>query len=381
MPVFRFDKAFDIARSVKAFLSPKAGVTRDAVQDAGQHGEQADGPENARRPISEYEKKIESKKHELRLIATELRAAKKRGERSERIEQMKRVKRKKQEIFQLERELYTAGEQRVGGEEPGTTGALPDFAVIGGAKCGTTFFYHLLTLHPHVEPAAMKEPHYFDRLFDEGTEWYRGCFPKPRWKDGRRTITGDGTPGYLFHPLAPERMAEVVPQARLIALLRNPVERTYSAYHHRVRNGSERRTFEEAVEEALKAEEARRPGEVREVIQRGDPDLDKDLPHGFLSNCVYVDHLLRWSEFFVDEQMLILKSEDFFERPSETLKPVLGFLGLPEWEPEASELPEKRKNKGGYEQGMDPALRRRLEEFFEPHNRRLYEYLGVNFGW
>ena len=79
--------------------------------------------------------------------------------------------------------------------------------------------------------------------------------------------------------------------------------------------------------------------------------------------------------------MLVLKSEDFFERPADTLKLVLDFLNLPEWEPRAREVNLNKRNRGGYEQNMNPATRRRLEEYFEPHNRRLYEYLGVDFGW
>jgi hypothetical protein len=76
----------------------------------------------------------------------------------------------------------------------------------------------------------------------------------------------------------------------------------------------------------------------------------------------------------------VLKSEDLFERPRETLKLVLDFLDLPDWEPEASQL-VSRRNKGEYEQEMDPSTRRQLEGFFEPHNRRLYDYLGRDFGW
>jgi hypothetical protein len=76
--------------------------------------------------------------------------------------------------------------------------------------------------------------------------------------------------------------------------------------------------------------------------------------------------------------MLILKSEDFFERPRETLKLIFNFLDLPDWEPEASEL--GNINKGEYE-GMDSVTRRRLEEYFEPHNQRLYDYLGRDLGW
>ena len=90
-----------------------------------------------------------------------------------------------------------------------------------------------------------------------------------------------------------------------------------------------------------------------------------------------MDHLLRWSRFFREEHMLVLKSEDFFERTQETLERVLDFLDLPRWEAEA---PDKR-NKGEYETQMAPATRQRLEEYFEPHNERLYEHLGIDFEW
>lgn len=345
----RFDKAFRIVRDAKAFLSPEGD---DALPDTEQHEEQAEKPKKARRRKREQRKRLRSKKQELSQITKELHVAKRGGERSERFEQVKRTKKKKQEIFRLKNEIRTA-KRGVEGE----LGALPDFVVIGAPKCGTTFLYHLLTKHPHVEPSAFKELHFFDLLFEEGTEWYRQCFLPPKLKDGRETITGDGTPSYLFHPHAAERMAGVIPEAKLIALLRNPVDRTYSAYHHRARNRDQIRTFEETVETSL------------------------DGPNqGFLSQSIYVDHLLRWSRFFSREQMLVLKSEDFFEHPRETMKFVLDFLDLPDWEPAASELRDK-VNKGGYEQRMDPATRRRLEDYFEPHNQRLYEFLGVDFGW
>jgi len=165
----------------------------------------------------------------------EQRAAKDKAKRSEYRNREESVQ---QEILQLERELGIAKERRAGGspairpapraEGETERGALPDFVVIGGKKCGTIFLYHLLTQHPLVERAAGKEVHFFNRSFDEGIEWYRRCFPTPRWKDGRRSITGEATPEYLHHPLAPERMAKVIPQARLIVLLRNPVDRAYS---------------------------------------------------------------------------------------------------------------------------------------------------------
>ena len=340
----RFDRAFRMVRDAKAFLSPEGdGAETD------QQVEPAEKPKKARRRKREQKTKLRDKRQELSQIAEELHIAKREAEKPERVEQVKRIKKKKQEIFRVMNELR--------GAKLRTEGALPHFVVIGAPKCGTTFFYHLLTKHPLVEPSAFKEVHFFDLLFEEGIEWYRQCFLPPKLKDGRETITGDGTPSYLFHPLVAERMAGVIPEAKLIALLRNPVDRTYSAYHHRARNRDQVRTFDEIVEASL------------------------DGPNqGFLFQSIYVDHLLRWSEFFPKKQMLVLKSEDFFEHPRETMKLALDFLDLPDWEPEASELRD-RVNKGGYEQRMDPSIRRRLEEYFEPHNQRLYEYLGVDFGW
>jgi hypothetical protein len=321
--------------------------------------------EQVRRKSKKIRSKLRHKRQEIRQIRKELRAAKDKAERSEHSKKTTRVK---QEILQLKRELRTVKEQgarnaplarpalrSVGAPQ---TGALPDFVIIGGRKCGTTFLYHLLTQHPHVERAARKEVHFFDRSFDEGIEWYRRCFPEPRWKDGRRFITGEATPDYLSYRPVPKRMAEVAPEARLITLLRNPVDRAYSDYHHVARREPDTRPLEEAMDYA---------------------SLD-DTRNKFLSKGIYVDHLLRWSRFFSDEQMLVLKSEDFFERPMDTLKLLLNFLDLPTWEPKFWGLRYK-PNKGNYKQKMDPVTRRRLEEYFEPHNRRLYEYLGVDLGW
>jgi Sulfotransferase domain len=322
--------------------------------------------------ISEYEQRKERLQQERTRLREELRA-KKEGKRAEKIVHKKMKKGAQQEIFQLEKERRAAHEQWT------ETGALPDFVIIGGKKCGTTFLYHLLGQHPLVEPAASKELHFFDALFDEGIEWYRQCFPAPRWEDGRRTITGEASP-YMANRPAPERMAKVVPEARLIALLRNPVERTYSDYQMVTRKDREHKTFEEAIglREPAEAGEARTVGKEGVNSEGEDANLDDDSE--YLSRSRYAEHLLRWSEFFPREQMLVLKCEDFFDNPKQTLKVVLEFLGLPEWEPEPSKL-ENKRNAGRYEDDMDPTTRGRLEEYFEPHNRRLYDYLGKDFGW
>jgi hypothetical protein len=332
----------------------QSGLPRGAAADVNQHEERA---ENQNRLRNEIKIKI----HELSQMDWTYRAAK----------GLRKWKKTQQEIFELRREL-SAAEEGVTGEPQ--TGALPDFVVIGAAKSGTTSFYHLLVQHPLVDRAASKELRFFDHLFDEGVEWYRRCFARPRLKDGRRTITGEATPYYLFYPHAPKRMAEVVPQARLIALLRNPVDRAYSHHHMMVRRGYETLGFEEAIE----AEEERLRDERNKMLEDEYYVSVEHQHFSYLSRGVYVEQLSPWSEFFRKDQILVLKSEAFFERPAETFRLVFDFLGLPDWEPKTWNV---RKKGDKYQQKMDPATRERLEEYFEPHNKRLYDFLGKDFGW
>ncbi len=378
MPVFRFNKAFGVARGLKVFLNLRGGVTRGAlpdVENVQRHKKQAQKLRNARKRIKQQREKIKKQAETLRHSRRHI------GRRKE------KLRSKDREIFQLKNELRAAKEQlasatngrpatRMAGKSE--TGALPDFVIIGAMKGGTTSLYDLLTQHPNVQRAALKELHYFDDNFDKGIEWYRSQFSPPRWKDRQKFITGEATPTYLSHPPVPERMAEVVPQARLIVLLRNPVDRAYSHYQMTIRNIWQTRSFEEVVA----AEIARLVNKEEVAPKRGPRTSVGHHPERveYLKGGIYVDQLLRWSRFFGQEQMLVLKSEDFYERTPETLKLVLDFLRLPDWQPEPSVLSTLSKRQNRYPR-MNSATRRRLEDYFEPHNQRLYEYLGVDFGW
>ena len=89
-----------------------------------------------------------------------------------------------------------------------------------------------------------------------------------------------------------------------------------------------------------------------------------------------MDQLLVWSSYFPPRQMLVLKSEDLFDDTTNTLERVLDFLEIPHWTPAAYSIPNKREYTG-----VDPFVRQRLDEYYKPYNQRLYEYLGVDFGW
>ena len=256
---------------------------------------------------------------------------------------------------------------------------MPDFLIIGGQKCGTTSLYNHLVEHPGVLPASRKEVHYFsDRSFGKGRLWYRAHFPTALYRyyarrvRRREFVTGEATPYYIFHPLSPKRARETVPRARLIALLRNPVDRAYSQYNHELRRGAETLPFEGAIER----EEGRLRGEREKMLRDEGYHSFSYLYHSYLARGVYVDQLMAWRKFFPEEQLLVLKSEDLFADPAAVVERSLDFLGVPAGEPKDY----GRLNEGRYAE-MDPLLRERLVEYFRPHNERLYEYLGTDLGW
>lgn len=253
---------------------------------------------------------------------------------------------------------------------------LPDFLIIGAQKCGTSFLYRLLAQHPYVRPAFVKEVHYFDLNFEKGDNWYRSRFPLQVGKN-QKCVTGEASPYYLFHPHAPRRAAATLPEAKLLVLLRNPVDRAYSHYQHQVMRvtweGHETLPFEDAIE----AEKERLDGELEKLLQDEYYDSLNYRSYSYLSRGIYVDQLLAWSKIFDRAQMLVLRSEDLFGDAGSTLRTILDFLQIPRWEPETpASIPNKREYTN-----LNPVLQQRLEQYFEPHNRRLYEYLGEDLGW
>ncbi|MFN8591499.1 MAG: sulfotransferase [Thermomicrobiales bacterium] len=238
---------------------------------------------------------------------------------------------------------------------------LPDFIIIGAQRGGTTSLYRYLVEHPDIGPAYCKEVHYFDRYFDRGPNWYLAHFPIR----GEYKIAGEASPYYLFHPEVPERLREYVPNAKLIALLRNPIDRAYSQYQMNSRKGNESLSFEEAVE--------REP----ERLAGTDDPLDPSWRHhSYLARGLYAEQLRRWFEIFPRDQIMVIQSERFYGNPERTLHEVQAAIGLPPHTPGRF----KAFHQSEYPQ-MDDALLERLRAHFAPHNRDLYDLLGVDFGW
>lgn len=250
---------------------------------------------------------------------------------------------------------------------------LPDFLIIGAQRGGTTSLYRYLCAHPAVAPAFTKEIHFFDYNFERGVGWYRAHFPTYFDKGrGKFSVTGEASPYYLFFPLAASRAAAIVPQAKLIVLLRNPVERAFSHYYHEVRLGLEPLS----AEAAFAAEEARLAGECEKILSDPRYYSFNHQNYSYLARGRYAEQLERWFRYFSRQQFLILASEEFYRDPATIFSRVLEFLELPQWQPD-SFPPE---NQGAYAP-MDATLRARLTDYFRPYNARLYELLGTDFGW
>ena len=261
---------------------------------------------------------------------------------------------------------------------------LPDFLIIGTQRGGTTSLYNYLMGRPGVGPAAVKELHFFDKKFHKGSAWYRAHFPtsiqKYAFELSRKQhfATGEASAYYLFHPHAPRRVAGLLPGAKLIVLLRNPVDRAYSQYNFEVELGRESLSFEEAI-----AAEEERIGKERERILADERYVSFDHSrYSYLARGVYVDQLRAWMDYFPREQFLLLRSEDFYADPASSLERVSQFLQLAALQ--AHERTKKYKqhnyNNTPYS-SMDPATRERLLVYFEPHNRRLSDFLGMTFDW
>jgi hypothetical protein len=262
---------------------------------------------------------------------------------------------------------------------------LPDFLIIGAHRAGTTSLSRYLDQHPCVAarfPRAqdIKGVRYFDESYFRGIDWYRSHFPTAAYRTylqrlhGSAAVVGDASAYYLFHPLAPERAARALPDAKVIVLLRDPIERAYSHWNRERRTGKEPL---ERFEDAIAAEADRLDGEVDRILA---DDRYYSYAHenfSYLTQGLYLEPLRRWLERYRPEQVQIESSETFLRDPQTVYDRVLRLLGLPSRQLRDAEP----RNTGTAREELDSTTRRELGALVAPHNRRLEAYLGLDLGW
>lgn len=188
--------------------------------------------------------------------------------------------------------------------------ALPTFFIIGAAKAGTTSLHYYLDQHPQVQMSAIKEPHFFagpengipfppERV--ESRDQYERLF------DPAFEARGEASPSYTNAPRregVPERIGELVPDAKFVYLVRDPIERTVSHYRHEVASGNEQRPLEKALDEIAD-------------------------PHSYLAcHSLYARQLELYLRRFPDDRVLVIDQAELLLDREATLREVFAFLAV-----------------------------------------------------
>jgi hypothetical protein len=254
----------------------------------------------------------------------------------------------------------------------------PDFLMIGAQRCGTSSLFRALMAHPQIlRPVMHKGVNYFDLNHFRGDAWYRAHFPvrtiaRTRTKRYGEPHVFEASGYYLYHPFAPQRIRHDLPDVKLIALLRDPIERAYSAYQHELARGFEWETFDRALD----LEDERLAGEVKRMAYDETYESFAHRHHSYTRRGHYAEQLAVYAELFDRSSLLLIESEAFFADPQGQFRRVVDFLGL------ADVMPTQFGRYNAQPRAdMATRTRRRLEEHFAEHDVRLEEFLGGPPGW
>lgn len=264
---------------------------------------------------------------------------------------------------------------------------LPDALIVGAQRCGTSSLFKYLGGHPDVMPSFRKEIGYFTVAYHLGQDWYRAHFPlriERRLRSARSSslVSFEATPDYLLDPRAPGRAAKLVPAAKIVVLLRDPVARALSHYDHTRRLGLESLSLFDAIER-----EEERVSEAFRSIHR---DASLPLPvecrrYSYVTRGMYAVQIRQWMQHYEADRFLIIRSEDFFRQTGVVFQQILAFLGLRAWQPTAF----KNYSYVSHEKPSDTTqnteerrmIRWSLAERLAPANQMLADLLGRDFDW
>jgi hypothetical protein len=250
--------------------------------------------------------------------------------------------------------------------------ARPDFLIIGAQKAGTTALFHMLNQHSQLFAPDMKEVHYFDNdeWYEEGRlRDYHQRFPR-RTEVGKRGRCFEVTPMYLFHPKVAERIFNYNPEIKLIAILRDPSERAFSAwtmYHYHFREGKyaylhDPRRFDEAV--------------AAEMGQFEKWQFEQDKI-AYVRRGIYVEQLQRYYRYFKSSQVLIIDHREMLENFGRVSAMIQDFVGVPY---EALVF-EGRNRREVDDREKYISVLSELKAFYRPYNADLFRLLNRDFRW
>lgn len=243
-------------------------------------------------------------------------------------------------------------------------------------KAGTSSLFSYMSQHPNIMPSIKKEIHFFDggnfpnqTNFERGQLWYRSYFPlKTKKQSGY--LTFEATPKYIYHLEAPERIFKLIPNAKLIAIFRNPTERAISHYFHMKRKKSESLPLMNAIQ--FEYENYIEKRSKNKLITQGNSRL------AYIRRGFYAEQLNRYLKFYSRENILILDSDDLFNEPETVLKLSFQFLNLQE---DVPILNLKPINVFNNKRKVDPAVYDFLDNIYKTHNEAFFKLVGKTYNW
>ena len=266
---------------------------------------------------------------------------------------------------------------------------IPDFLVIGAKRCGTTSLYQHLSEHPCISRSPRDNIGFFNENYHLGINWYKSLFPTKFTRDKiikkhGKFLTYDVTPQYLREPYVAKRMFQTFPKMKLIVLLRNPIDKSYS--HHIMGKNSntlnnnpewegidnKQVSFEDIVNRDIEfiSKYEKKNGELNDNYFRN-VITKTNLARGF-----YAQFLRKWFDVYDRKQFLILSSSELANSTQKTLNKIFNFLEIPEYD-----IPDTTKINTQKYEPMKKQTREILIQFFKKYNNELYELIDRKFDW
>lgn len=257
--------------------------------------------------------------------------------------------------------------------------ATPDFLLVGAQRCGTTSLFRALLSHPNVMRANfLKGVNYFDVNHDRGMGWYRAHFP--RVASARRSaapghdraLVFEASGYYMFHPHAHHRIARDLPDVKIVAMVRDPVERAFSAYKHEFARGFET----EPLERALDLEDERVEPELARMLADRGYQSAVYRHQAYRRRGHYAEQLQRFVDGLGKDRVHVVQSERFFTEPVDEYGRLLDFLELPQVLPASFDRYNPRPSAP-----LDTSVATRLREHFAEHDAALEPFLQTPPFW
>jgi hypothetical protein len=270
----------------------------------------------------------------------------------------------------------------------------PDFLIVGAQKAGTSALGFFLNQHPRIKCARRKEVGFFnrDKFYALGPAWYARQFPRRLWPGG---LLFEATPEYLYYPFVAERIFQFNPRIKLIVLLRNPVERAFSAWNMFKQIHSDPRVKEATIQDYLEDANPEIKAPLLELLRRPEFPAFQDcvqaeiealragrpqpLEPSFVRRGLYAEQVDRFYRLFPRENIFVLESAELRADQAMCLNRALRFLGAKETGWEDKDLRDQHVRPRALE--MEQRTSALLREFFAPHNARLCPLLGREFNW